>query len=114
MSLESKIEVLTQVIQALTTQLQTSNVAPAVQATPALPTFVTPAPVIAPIAEPTASLPFNDSRGLIDYVMSAYKALGPQKGAQIQSVLTGLGYHNINDVKPEHYGQLFAGVEALK
>jgi hypothetical protein len=46
--------------------------------------------------------------------MSSYKALGPQKGAQIQNVLTTLGYQNINDIKPEHYGALFAGVEALK
>jgi hypothetical protein len=29
-------------------------------------------------------------------------------------VLTQMGYQNINDVKPEHYGALFAGVEALK
>jgi hypothetical protein len=46
--------------------------------------------------------------------MASYKALGAAKGSQIQTVLTGLGYQNINDVKPEHYGQLFAGVEALK
>jgi len=46
--------------------------------------------------------------------MGAYKAMGPQKGAQIQAVLTGLGYQNINDVKPEHYGALFQGVEQLK
>ena len=75
------------------------------------------APSFQPVAAaPTAtsSAPFSDPKGLIDYVMSAYKALGPQKGAQIQQVLTGLGYGNINDVKPEHYGQLFAGVEALK
>jgi hypothetical protein len=58
--------------------------------------------------------PFSDGKGLIDYVMGAYKALGAAKGAQIQNVLVGLGYQNINDVKPEHYGQLFAGVEALK
>jgi hypothetical protein len=62
----------------------------------------------------TSSAPFSDSKGLIDYVMGAYKALGPQKGALIQGVLTGMGYQNINDVKPEHYGALFAGVEALK
>jgi hypothetical protein len=78
-------------------------------AMPAPPTFMAPAPVAA-----VAGAPFTDGKGLIDYVMSAYKALGPQKGAQIQGVLTGLGYQNINDVKPEHYGQLFAGVEALK
>jgi hypothetical protein len=76
---------------------------------PAPPSFVTPQPVAA-----VAGAPFTDGKGLIDYVMGAYKALGPQKGAQIQGVLTGMGYQNINDVKPEHYGQLFAGVEALK
>jgi hypothetical protein len=58
--------------------------------------------------------PFTDGKGLIDYVMGAYKALGPQKGALIQGVLTGLGYQNINDVKPEHYAALHTGVEALK
>lgn len=139
MSLEAKIEALTQAVQALTAQLQTSNVAaaaPVAQAPapvaapvpvappvvapapvaaapvmPAPPAFIAPAPVAAPVA---SGAPFSDGKGLIDYVMSAYKAMGPQKGAQIQSVLTGLGYQNINDVKPEHYGALFQGVEQLK
>jgi hypothetical protein len=66
---------------------------------------------VAPI---TLAAPFTDPKGLIEYVMGAYKALGPQKGAQIQNVLTNLGYQNINDVKPEHYGALHSGVEALK
>jgi hypothetical protein len=88
---------------------------------PAPPVF-TPA-VMAPALNPlptatatstTSSAPFADGKGLIDYVMGAYKALGPQKGAQIQGVLTGLGYQNINDVKPEHYGALHTGIEALK
>ena len=61
-----------------------------------------------------AGAPFTDGKGLIDYVMASYKALGPQKGANIQGVLTGMGYQNINDVKPEHYAALYAGVEALK
>lgn len=88
------------------------EVAPVVAAPamPAPPTFEAPA---APVAAPTGA-PFSDGKGLIDYVMSAYKALGPQKGAAIQSVLTGLGYQNINDVKPEHYAALHQGVEALK
>jgi hypothetical protein len=137
MSLEAKIEVLTQVVQALIVQMQSANVAalspvaqapapvvataPVVTSTPtpvapapampAPPAFVAPAPAAAPSA---GGAPFTDGKGLIDYVMGAYKALGPQKGAQIQGVLTGLGYQNINDVKPEHYAQLFAGVEALK
>jgi hypothetical protein len=135
MSLENKIEALTAAVAALTAKLESSNVAPAapvapapapvVQAAPvaapepvaaaaampAPPSFVAPAPVAAPVV---TGAPFTDGKGLIDYVMGAYKALGAAKGAQIQSVLVGLGYQNINDVKPEHYGALFAGVEALK
>lgn len=80
---------------------------------PAPPTFVNPAPYV-PMNTPAAGAPFSDGKGLIDYVMGAYKALGATKGAQIQNVLVSLGYQNINDVKPEHYGQLFAGIEALK
>ena len=137
MSLESKIEALTAAVTALTAQLQAGNVAPAAPvvittAAPAAPQTVTvqpaPAPVVAaPVvampAPPTfmaapapapVGAPFSDPKGLITYVMGAYTALGPQKGSMIQGVLTGLGYQNINDVKPEHYGQLFAGVEALK
>ena len=143
MSLELKIEALTAAVVALTAKLESSNVAapapvaptpaPVVQAAPApepvaaapampAPPSFTPA-AVAPAMNPsptatatstTSSAPFTDGKGLIDYVMGAYKALGPQKGALIQGVLTGLGYQNINDVKPEHYGQLFAGVEALK
>ena len=132
MSLETKIEALTAAVIALTAKLESSNVAlvasvvesapmakpvvesmPVVQAPqmPAPPAFVAPAPAPTPVA---GGAPFADGKGLIDYVMASYKTLGPQKGAQIQNVLTGMGYANINDVKPEHYGQLFAGVEALK
>ena len=133
MSLETKIEALTAAVTALTAKLESSNVAlvasvapapsPVVQvaslaapvvaapAMPAPPAFVAPAPAPTPVA---GGAPFADGKGLIDYVMASYKTLGPQKGAHIQNVLTGMGYANINDVKPEHYGQLFAGVEALK
>lgn len=133
MSLEAKIEALTAAVVALTAKLESGNVAvpaPVAQAPIAAPAPVAapaPAPVaaapampappafVAPVVAPAPSgAPFTDGKGLIDYVMSAYKALGPQKGAQIQNVLTGLGYQNINDVKPEHYGALYQGVEALK
>ena len=140
MSLESKIEALTAAVIALTAKLESNNVAPAApvvitSAAPAAPQTLTvqpapapvapPAPVVAmpapptfmapaPVAAAPVGAPFSDPKGLITYVMASYTALGPQKGAQIQGVLTGLGYQNINDVKPEHYGQLFAGVEALK
>jgi hypothetical protein len=132
MSLENKIDALTIAVQALTVAiLESKNVAPAAPvapapapvvevapapvvaapAMPAPPAFIAPAPAPAPVV---TGAPFSDGKGLIDYVMSAYKALGAAKGSQIQNVLVSLGYQNINDVKPEHYGQLFAGVEALK
>ena len=138
MSLEAKIEALTQAVAALTAKLESANVAapapvaqapaPVVEPAPVATPVVEPAPVVAapqmpappafvapaPAAPVASAAPFTDPKGLIDYVMASYKALGPQKGAQIQNVLTGLGYQNINDVKPEHYGALFAGVEALK
>jgi hypothetical protein len=138
MSLELKIEALTAAVIALTTKLESGTVTPAavpvavkqvqvavplpvLEASPApAPVVAMPAPpafMAAPVAAPApvaAGAPFTDGKGLIDYVMSAYKALGAAKGANIQGVLTGMGYQNINDVKPEHYAALFAGVEALK
>lgn len=130
MSLEAKIEALTAAVQALTAQLQAAPLAqPAPAAVAPAPAAVAPAPVAvapampappvfnapAPVAAPAAqTAPFADAKGLMDYVMQSYKALGPVKGAQIQGVLTGLGYQTINDVKAEHYGALFTGVEALK
>jgi len=137
MSLEAKIEALTQVMTRIAVALESANVAPVEQVVqapqpvvqapvivaapapapvaapapvmPAAPTFIAPAPVAAPVGAP-----FNDGKGLIEYVMTAYKAMGAEKGAQIQGVLSTLGYSNINDVKPEHYSALYAGVEALK
>jgi hypothetical protein len=127
MSLESKIEDLTKAVHLLVAALGARPTAApvAVQAPapvavpvpapvpimPPPPVFVAPPPP-APVAP--AAAPFSDQKGLIDYVMGAYKALGPQKGAQIQNVLVGMGCANINDVKPENYDALFAGVEALK
>ena len=85
----------------------------AAPAMPAPPTFAPPA-FTAPAAPVAPSAPFSDGQGLIAYVMAAYKEMGPAKGANIQGVLTSLGYQNINDVKPEHYAALYQGVEALK
>lgn len=134
MSLEAKIEALTAAVVALTAKLGSVNVSAPAPVAQAPAPVAAPAPVYAaPVAAPAPAMPapptfmappapaaavtgapFSDGKGLIDYVMGAYKALGPQKGAMIQGVLTGLGYQNINDVRPEHYGALFAGVEALK
>lgn len=84
---------------------------PVIEAAPAMPAAPTfePAPVAA-----APAVPFSDGKGLITYVMDVYKLLGAEKGAQIQSVLVNLGYQNINDVKPEDYAALYAGIEALK
>jgi len=133
MSLESKIEALTAAVIALTTKMESGTVsapapvapapAPVVQAAPAPvaapampapPAFVNPAPYVPMDAPVVTGAPFADPKGLIDYVMTSYKALGATKGAQIQGVLVSLGYQNINDVKPEDYRLLFTGIEALK
>ena len=84
-------------------------VAPPAPAMPAPPTFSAPAP--APVA---SGVPFSDQKGLVTYVMGAYQSMGPQKGAQIQQVLLQMGCQSINEVKPEQYAALYAGVEALK
>jgi len=135
MSLETEIKNLAAAVIALTAKIEGINVAapapvaqaPAPVAAPLTVTVPTPAPVAtlvmpaapsfvapAPVAAVAAGAPFNDPKGLLEYVMGAYKALGAEKGQQIQGVLTSMGYQNINDVKPEHYAQLHAGVEALK
>ena len=79
-------------------------------AMPAPPSFIE---VVAPAPAP-AGAPFSDAKGLMDYVLASYKSMGQEKGAMIQGVLTTLGYQNINEIKPEHYSALYAGVEALK
>lgn len=79
-----------------------------VVAMPPLPTFITPAHA------PVKPAPFNDIKGLTDYVMASWTTLGPEKGAKIQDIMVGLGYQHINDIKAEHYGTLFEKVEALK
>lgn len=127
MSLEAKIEDLTKAVHLLVAALGARPAAAPVAAQAPAP-VAAPVPVPVPVMPPPpvfvappppapaapAAAPFSDQKGLIDYVMGAYKALGPQKGAQIQNVLIGMGCTNINDVKPEQYGALYAAVEALK
>lgn len=89
---------------------QPKIVAETLVGTPSMP----PLPTFTPAPAPVSTVPFNDPKGLIDYVMGAYKSMGPAKGAGIQGVLTKLGFANINDVTPAHYQALYDGVEALK
>lgn len=136
MSLEQKIDDLTHAITTLIGVLaqkpETVQPVPTPVAAPmvAAPAPVVAAPVPAPVAPPVMpppptfqapapapaapTVPFSDGKGLISYVMAAYQSMGPVKGAQIQQVLTGMGCANINDVKPEQYAALYAGVEALR
>ena len=74
----------------------------------------TPAPTPAPVAVSTVVAPFSDSKGMMTWVMDTYKVLGAEKGAKIQEVLTTLGHANINDVRPDQYAALYAGIEGLK
>ena len=121
MSLEAKIEQLTAAVQALTVAFSAGAalVEPVAVAAPvavapaapiAVPVFV-PAPV-APVA-PAIAVPFADGKGLLEWIMKRYQALGPVKGAEIQNVLVSLGYQNINDVRVESYPALYIAVEAL-
>ncbi len=130
--LRAAVVALTQTIEGMKNGL-TPAATPAPIATPA----PTPAPTLAPLVIPTlipqpaaaampppptfavpvatpGALPFTDSASLVAYVMGVYKAIGPAKGAGIQGVLTSLGVVNLTDVKPEHYAQFYAGIEALK
>lgn len=139
MSLETKIEALTktveQLIQVISAQGVSANVAHVPAVAPAVaPVVAQPAPAPAPVAaampaapflqqvspQPAAPVqqvgaaPFSDPKGLIAYVMQEYQAMGAQKGAGIQNILVSLGYQNINDVQPAHYGALYQAIEALK
>lgn len=107
------------VTQAQTTQVPVLNTPvtngmPPPPFAPNIPTFLPAAQAPAPAAPQQPVAPFTDQKGLVTYVMGAYQAMGANKGAGIQGVLQQLGYQNINDVQPAHYGALFAGVEGLK
>ena len=128
MSLESKIDKLTATIEQLIAAMESSSVAkpkatkkvaeaPKAEPTPEPVAEPTPEPVVEAASEPApvqSDAPFSDAQGLTTYVMARYKALGAEKGAQIQTVLSQLGYNNINDVKAEHYGDLYKGCEAIQ
>ena len=86
----------------------TKKEAPAVLM-PAAPTFE---PVVE--AAPAGGAPFTDGKGLIDYVMTIYKELGPEKGAKIQGVLSEMGLQNVNELRPTEYDAFYVKVEALK
>ena len=82
--------------------------------TPTAPVMAIPTPVAVAAPTPVSASPFSDKNAMMDFVMTSYRALGAEKGAKIQDVLTAIGYKNINDVDPAHWGALKSGIEALK
>ena len=82
--------------------------------TPTAPVMAIPTPVAVAAPTPVSASPFSDKNAMMDFVMTSYRALGAEKGAKIQDVLTTIGYKNINDVPVEKWADLKAGVEGLK
>ena len=77
-------------------------------------TVMPAAPTFEPVVEAAGKAPFTDGKGLIDYVMTAYKEMGAEKGAKIQGVLTEMGLQNVNELRPTEYDAFYTKVEALK
>ena len=93
--------------------IETPAPAPVVEAAPVMPAAPTFEPVVEAAPAGNAA-PFTDGKGLIDYVMTIYKELGPEKGAKIQGVLTEMGLQNVNELRPTEYDAFYSKVEALK
>jgi len=83
---------------------------------PTAPVMATPPPPAPPpaAASPSKPVPFIDKKGMTGYVLDTYKELGPQKGVAIQTVLNNIGCPTINDVTPDKFAALYAGIEALR
>ena len=97
-------------IEVPVTEAEIVKESPVAPVMPAAPTFE---PVVEAAPAGNAA-PFTDGKGLIDYVMTIYKELGPEKGAKIQGVLTEMGLQNVNELRPTEYDAFYAKVEALK
>ena len=93
-------------------QTQQTFTPPVAQATFAPPPVATAPAVVA--APAPGACPIVDQKTLVEYVMDAYKTLGPQKGAAIQSVLNNCQVQAINECRPEHYAYIHQCVEQLK
>lgn len=117
MSLENNLVSIAKSLELIAAALTQKNANPTPVDAPAQPVPVPVAAVPAPVvAAPTPVLasPFSDKNAMMDFVMTSYRAMGAEKGAKIQDVLTAIGYKNINDVDPAHWGALKSGIEALK
>jgi len=134
MSLEAKIDNLSAVIEKLISVLESNAVTPTVKETPApvvkeepkpavvaapaapqaapapAPTQMPAPPVFEPVAAPVT--PPEVAEVMAEQVKKA--PFDTAKGQGIQKVLVLAGYQNINDVKPEHYYEVWTGIEKLR
>lgn len=104
-------------------QEQVEVAQPVVAAAPVAPQPVVEAPVpkapeVAPASAPVvesgvAKAPFTTAKGLTDYLMESYKTI-PHKAKELEALVHSLGYRAVNEIKPESYDAIYAGVEALK
>jgi len=97
-------------------KIETAFATPVAPVLPATAPVMPAAPTFEPVVEAPAGVkaPFTDGKGLIEYVMSAYKEMGAEKGAKIQGVLTELGLQNVNELRPTEYDAFYTKVEELK
>jgi len=107
------------VVAPVSTPVVAAPVMPAapfpVAATPVVPVVapVVAAPVAPVVVSPSSPAVFASKEEMTQFVINSYRALGAEKGALIQGVLTAMGYANINDVDPARWGELKTGIEAL-
>ena len=90
--------------------------APSAQVVP-MPGLPPQAPVPAPVpqAQPQAypASPLNTPDDVQAYCAHKFKTGGPNKGAEMQAVLTGLGHANLNTLRPDQYAEFYAKIEAI-
>ena len=80
------------------------------------PQYVPPVPAPQPQAPQQSqypAAPFTDSNGAMQYCVEKYRALGPVKGAEIQTILLSLGCQQIATLRPDQFGEFFYRVESL-
>jgi hypothetical protein len=78
----------------------------------AIPTAGVSLPPAAPVVTANPSCPITDAKSLMDIVMAGYKK-NPAQGMKIQDVLNGIGCKAINEVQPQHYAAVYAGLVEL-
>jgi hypothetical protein len=98
---------------AVAAQVPVTVVAPVVAVPVVAPVVAAPVVAAPVVAAPVADT-FASKEEMTAFVMDTYKALGPIKGAGIQQVLASVGVKNLNEITPDMYAAIKAGVSALR